>query len=124
MLAHALVRMTSGLAHALLRMTSVLAYAFLRMRPGLANAFLKNDAARQTERARGTHHGQIVDRTADGDAADVAAWEDDNIHNRLLLERVSLNQILGAVAIALTVVLAGYGVTRLRSARHSTEPGR
>lgn len=54
----------------------------------------------------------------------VAAWQDDNVHNQLLMERFSLNQILGALAIVLTVLVCAYGVTRLRSAAHSTEPGR
>ena len=54
----------------------------------------------------------------------VAAWQDDNIHNRLLLERFSLGEILRVAAIAITSLLIGYGAMRLWSARHSTEPGR
>src|ERR1051326_980497 len=42
-------------------------------------AFLEDHAAGEAERARGAHHRQVVHRAGDGDAADVAAGEDDRL---------------------------------------------
>lgn len=48
----------------------------------------------------------------------LASWQDDDIFNRLILERFSLNQILSGLALWLSVAFIVYGLLRLRRSRY------
>lgn len=50
-------------------------------------------------------------------------WEDDNIFNRLILERFgNIHRVVSGIAVLVTAALIAYGYFRLRRVRHVAEP--
>jgi hypothetical protein len=54
----------------------------------------------------------------------LAKWEDENIHNEIILGGSSWRQILSGAAIALSIVLIIYGLFRIQQAHYRVETGR
>ena len=48
----------------------------------------------------------------------LASWQDDDIFNRLILERFSMNQVLSGLALWLSVAFLAYGFFRLWRGRY------
>jgi hypothetical protein len=53
----------------------------------------------------------------------LAKWEDENVHNEILLQGATWKQILSVAAIALSVVIIAYGLYRVQMAHNRVETG-
>jgi hypothetical protein len=53
----------------------------------------------------------------------LAKWEDENVHNELLLNGATWQQILSIAALTMTGLLLAYGFVRIQQAHHPAETG-